>query len=227
MILARKLARESPTGEVQASAISLLVDSFVERQNGRMARRLLDGHEVGAFELMPLTWGDTIGPRPSFEHSPAMAKLASMTGLRAVKEACQGLVELATRNYDRVLEGRPPAQISLHRIFYGNPGTGKTTVARIYGELLKELGLLSDGSFVSCTPSDLTGAVVGASAQNTKNMIEKSKGKVLFIDEAYVLDPKRAAGSTAQGSFGGDVLDTLVEKLDGSAGSDIAVVLAG
>ncbi len=101
-------------------------------------------------------------------------------------------------------------------------GTGKTTVVRLYGALLKELGLLSKGDFIQCTPADLTGSHEGAAATNTKELLEKARGKVLFIDEAYVLDPKRRSNA-----YGGNVLDTLVEKLEGEAGSDIAVILAG
>ena len=101
-------------------------------------------------------------------------------------------------------------------------GTGKTTVARLYGAVLKELGLLSKGDFLQCTPADLTGTAAGGAAANTKAMLEKARGKVLFIDEAYVLDPKRGSNL-----YGGNVLDTLVEKLEADAGSDIAVILAG
>jgi hypothetical protein len=101
-------------------------------------------------------------------------------------------------------------------------GTGKTTVVRLYGALLKELGLLSKGDFLQCTPADLTGTAAGGAAANTKDLLDKARGKVLFIDEAYVLDPKRGSNM-----YGGNVLDTLVEKLEGDAGSDIAVILAG
>ena len=95
-------------------------------------------------------------------------------------------------------------------------------MARLYGALLKELKLLSKGDFMQCTPADLTGNVAGGAANNTKIMLEKARGNVLLIDEAYVLDPNRGSNI-----YGGNVLDTLVEKLEGDAGSDIAVILAG
>ena len=101
--------------------------------------------------------------------------------------------------------------------------TGKTSVARLYGRMLKEFGFLSDGDLIEVKPSDLKGVAVGEAGSFTSAILEKAKGKVLFIDEAYGLDPSRRAGN----SHGGEVIDTLVEKLDRSGGADIAVILAG
>ena len=95
-----------------------------------------------------------------------------------------------------------------------------TTVARLYGKLLKEFKLLSDGDFIMVTPSDLKGSSVGEAAARTKALLDGAKGKVIFIDEAYNLDPARDSGN-----YGAEVVDTLVEKIQGNAGSDMCVIM--
>jgi len=126
------------------------------------------------------------------------------------------------QNYDNIIRGDAVQQVSLHRVFIGSSGVGKTTVARLYGRLLKEFGYLSDGDFIEVKPNDLTGQAQGEAASHTAAILERAKGKVLFIDEAYILDPTRSGNK-----YGGEVIDTLVAKLTRSGGSDIAVILAG
>ena len=128
------------------------------------------------------------------------------------------LLQLAAVNYQRELASEPPHLIPLNRLFLGNPGTGKTTVATIYGRVLKGLGYLSDGSVVVKTPSDLIGGAVGGTEEKTAALLEFCKGKVLVIDEAYALH---------EGLYGARAVDTIVSKVQNSPGEDIAVLLLG
>lgn len=150
--------------------------------------------------------------------SPALADLNRMPGCAKVKARIQALVArcLEHQSQGSKTGEKAPLSVPLHCTFLGNPGTGKTAVARIYGDLLKELGLLSEGGFTVVTASALVGEAVGEAASLTAAALKAAQGKVLLIDEAYALDPHGRA-----------VLDTLVEKLDAEGGKDIAVVLAG
>jgi SpoVK/Ycf46/Vps4 family AAA+-type ATPase len=198
------------------------VEEVIAQQSDRLGTMRLHKKPVSERDYKLLLAVDSVGVRPDFSRSPIMRELETMVGLNKVKEQFRNLMMMATQNFDREMRGEKPNLISLHRVFYGNPGTGKTTVARLYGALLKELGYLSKGDFISVTPADLTGDAEGGAATNTKAVLDKAKGKVLLIDEAYILDPKRK-----NNIYGGNVLDTMVEKLDGDAGSDCAVILAG
>jgi replication-associated recombination protein RarA len=198
------------------------VEEVIAKQSDRLGTMMLQKKPVSERDYKLLLAVDSVGVRPDFNRSPTMRQLETMMGLNKVKEHFRNLMDMATQNFDREMRGEKPNLISLHRVFYGNPGTGKTTVSELYGALLKELGYLSKGDFIRVTPADLTGEAEGGAATNTKAVLEKARGKVLLIDEAYVLDPKRK-----NNIYGGNVLDTLVEKLDGEAGSDCAVILAG
>ena len=91
-------------------------------------------------------------------------------------------------NYQRELDGEKPLPVFLNRMFLGNPGTGKTTCAKLYGELLKNLGFLSSGDVVFKTAGDLGGSVVGEAQQKVLGVLQSAAGKVLVIDEAYNLN---------------------------------------
>ena len=97
------------------------------------------------------------------------------------------LIELARVNYQREVRCEPLHMLPLNRLFLGNPGTGKTSIAKVYGRILKGLGYLSDGSVEVRTPSDLIASAVGGTEEKTAALLEICKGKVLVIDEAYAL----------------------------------------
>lgn len=176
---------------------------------------------VGNFPLC-IKMEDVIGPPPSRYTIPelgvALGELDKLSGLREVKRAVYELVSTAAANYERELRGEPVLQIALNRLMFGNPGTGKTTVARIYGDVLKSLRLLSKGGVELRTASDFVGEFVGSSASKTSAILAMCQGKVLVIDEAYNLNDSL---------YGKQALDTIVEKVSGAPGEDIAVLLLG
>ena len=144
----------------------------------RLGKLKLRNIPITVEDYMTLTRADTVGERPQLESSAYYRQLMSMVGLHRVKEQMKSLINLQLQNFDSEMRGDKPQLISLHRVFFGNPGTGKTTVARLYGKLLKECGFLSDGDFVEVKPSDLKGQAVGEAATTTSNILAAAKGKV-------------------------------------------------
>ena len=163
---------------------------------------------------------DVVGENPMHNEKlkRVLDEIHSKIGWRSIKKTVAELVSLCGTNYERELNGQPPLPIFLNRMFLGNPGTGKTTCARLYGQVLKNLGFLSNGEVVERTAGDIGGSAVGEAKQKTLSLIESSRGKVLMIDEAYSLDDNL---------YGKQALDTLVEKVQGTESDDIAVLLLG
>jgi Holliday junction resolvasome RuvABC ATP-dependent DNA helicase subunit len=210
-VAARRLARgRGAKGFGNARAVRILFDKARSRALVRDAA------------LTSLKVIDVMGPRPDRDHVPdlgrALDELQEMIGLDSVKQSIERIVKLAQTNYDRELKGSPPFPIPLNQVFLGNPGTGKTTVAKIYGRILKGLDYLSDGQVELKQPSDLVGEHVGSAAQRTSALIGRCMGKVLLIDEAYALN---------NNTYGHEAINTLVGLVHGAPGEDIAVVLIG
>ncbi|KAL2214304.1 ATPase protein [Sarocladium strictum] len=176
-------------------------------------------------DVLQLTKVDIIGPRPSqaLLQSKAWTALQELIGLDSVKESVQVLVDTLEANYDRELLEQPIIEYSLNRVFLGNPGTGKTTVAKLYGQLLAQIGALSIGDVVVKCPADFVGDVLGASEKTTKGILDSTVGKVLLIDEAY----------SFYGSGGGaDIyktaaIDTIVANVHSTPGDDRCILMLG
>lgn len=147
-------------------------------------------------------------------------QLDRLIGLKTVKKEVQNLVSFVKMQQMRRERGLPVVPIQLHSVFTGNPGTGKTTVAKIYAELLKECGFLKRGHLMVASRADFVAGYVGQTAIKTKKKIREALGGVLFIDEAYSLL------SQTSGDFGKEVIDTLVDEMT-KHNENLVVVLAG
>ncbi|PAE26474.1 AAA family ATPase [Bacillus sp. 7894-2] len=147
-------------------------------------------------------------------------QLDRLVGLETVKTEVQNLVSFVKMQQMRREKDLPVVPIQLHSVFTGNPGTGKTTVAKIYAELLKECGFLKRGHLMVASRADFVAGYVGQTAIKTKKKIREALGGVLFIDEAYSLL------SQTSGDFGKEVIDTLVDEMT-KHNENLIVVLAG
>ncbi|KOP82375.1 AAA family ATPase [Cytobacillus solani] len=147
-------------------------------------------------------------------------QLDQLIGLELIKNEVKILISFVKMQKIRREKGLPVVPIQLHSVFTGNPGTGKTTVAKIFAELLKECGVLKRGHLVVTSRADFVAGYVGQTAIKTKKMIREALGGVLFIDEAYSLL------SASQGDFGKEVVNTLVDEMT-KHNENLVVILAG
>lgn len=154
------------------------------------------------------------------EPESVLAYLKALTGLYGVKREVARIYSLALAEQRRREQGGRPQALSWHMAFMGPPGTGKTTVARIIGGLLHELGFLPQGHLVEVSRKDLVGQYVGETAQKTWAAIQQAMGGVLFVDEAYAL----ARG--AENDFGREAVDVLVKAMEDHR-DRLCVILAG
>jgi len=150
----------------------------------------------------------------------AIEELNSLIGLTNVKEVINEIRAYIEIQKKRQKEGLTTTPMVLHMIFKGNPGTGKTTVARILGKIFKELGVLEKGHLIEVERADLVGEYIGHTAQKVRENIKKAMGGILFVDEAYSL----ARGG--EKDFGKEAIDTIVKAMEDYKDKFI-IILAG
>lgn len=151
-----------------------------------------------------------------------LEELDQMIGLERVKSEVRSLIQYVRVQEMRRARGISESRMALHSVFYGSPGTGKTTVARLYGRMLKTLGLLSSGHLIETDRSGLVANYIGQTATKTDRKVEEALGGVLFIDEAYAL----SRGEHAQWDFGSEAIEVLVKRMEDHR-DDLVVIAAG
>ena len=174
--------------------------------------RLNDSADQPLFDLLPAAYTGAL--------DAIRAEINELVGLAPVKEYVFGLADNLQVQQRRAAAGLKTASLSMHMIFTGNPGTGKTTIARLVARYLKAIGALKGGQLVEVTRADLVGRYTGHTAPLTNSVIESALGGVLFIDEAYSLY------RSEQDSFGLEAIDTLVKGMEDHR-DELVVILAG
>ncbi|KAF8540293.1 P-loop containing nucleoside triphosphate hydrolase protein, partial [Trichophaea hybrida] len=225
----RRLARSrGARGFGNARAVNNLLAQISERQAKRLAKEAKERRcKLEELDCLLFTKEDIIGPNPSeaIRQSAAWGKLHELIGLKEVKRAARIMESFIETNYRRELLEEKPIEFSLNRVFYGSPGTGKTTVGKLYGQIMADLGLLSNGEVVVKSPADFIGECLGKSEKKTRAILSTTVGKVLIIDEAYMLDSGGPGKQTD--SYRAAVIDTLVAEVQSVPGDDRCILLLG
>ena len=189
--------------------------------DGKMPAQPSDGKTAGGQPAAKTEKAEVVEPLPKEDMKDLQAELDSYIGLATVKEEVRNLINMASVYKLRRQHDLPTTDMSLHMVFTGNPGTGKTMMARMMARIYRSLDILSKGQLVEVDRSGLVAGYVGQTAIKTQKVIQKALGGVLFIDEAYALVNQDSAND-----FGREAIEVLLKNMEDHR-DDLIVIVAG